>query len=84
MKSFFDPCVNRTLELIDGQVAGVLKRHGVMPKVSFIPDIATVRVLTITQMVLVVGGFGRNEYLFSKITQYCKERNMTTRKPQFP
>lgn len=35
-------------------------------------------------MVLVVGGFGRNAYLYRKIEEYCKERGIGTRTPQFP
>jgi len=33
MKLVFDPCVNRTLELIDGQVASILKSGQKKPKV---------------------------------------------------
>jgi hypothetical protein len=33
MKQVFDPCVNRTLELIDGQVAAVMKAGLGKPKV---------------------------------------------------
>jgi hypothetical protein len=33
MKEMFDPCVNRTLELIDGQVASILKDGRSKPKV---------------------------------------------------
>jgi hypothetical protein len=33
MKEMFDPCVNRTLELIDGQVASILKKGQSKPKV---------------------------------------------------
>ena len=33
MKSFFDPCIKRTLELVDGQVAAVMGKTGVVPKV---------------------------------------------------
>lgn len=33
MKEMFDPCVNRTLELIDGQVASILKNGQSKPKV---------------------------------------------------
>ncbi len=34
MKKLFDPCMNRTLELIDGQVASVVKTTGSKPKAS--------------------------------------------------
>lgn len=33
MKSFFDPCVVRTLELIDEQVAAILEKYKKVPKV---------------------------------------------------
>jgi hypothetical protein len=33
MKKIFDPCVNRTLELIDGQVMDMMKNAKVKPKV---------------------------------------------------
>jgi hypothetical protein len=67
MKKVFDPCVNRTLELIDGQVASVMKGNLSKPK-----------------MVLVVGGFGRNPYLYLKIQEYCAARGISTRQPMNP
>src|SRR4051794_27259252 len=33
MKSFFDPCINRVLELVDGQVLSVMRNFGSKPKV---------------------------------------------------
>jgi hypothetical protein len=66
MKKLFDPCVNRTLELIDGQVASVLKKGLDKPK-----------------MILVVGGFGRNAYLYKKIEEYAQARGIQTRRPMF-
>lgn len=35
-------------------------------------------------MVILVGGFGRNSYLFKKVSEYCSERGILTRKPNFP
>jgi hypothetical protein len=35
-------------------------------------------------MVIVVGGFGRNPYLFKKISEYCEKRRILARKPTFP
>ncbi|ORY18798.1 hypothetical protein BCR34DRAFT_472752 [Clohesyomyces aquaticus] len=67
MRDIFDPCINRTLELIDGQIASILRAGRVKPK-----------------MVIVVGGFGRNEYLFKKVTEYCNERGILARQPTFP
>jgi hypothetical protein len=67
MKQVFDPCVNRTLELIDGQVASVMKAGHGKPK-----------------MVLVVGGFGKNAYLYKKIEEYCKQRSIVVRQPKSP
>ncbi|KAH8678766.1 hypothetical protein BGZ60DRAFT_401802 [Tricladium varicosporioides] len=67
LKEIFNPCVNRTLELIDGQIAAILSSGHRKPK-----------------LVLCVGGFGRNEYLNSKIVEYCNDRNIGTRRPQFP
>ncbi|KAF2685161.1 actin-like ATPase domain-containing protein [Lentithecium fluviatile CBS 122367] len=66
MREIFDPCVNRTLELIDGQIASIIRAKRNKPK-----------------MVLVVGGFGRNAYLFKKIEEYCRERDILARKPNF-
>jgi hypothetical protein len=34
MKDLFDPCINRTLELIDGQVASMLRKVATKPKVN--------------------------------------------------
>ncbi|KUJ23235.1 uncharacterized protein LY89DRAFT_574266 [Mollisia scopiformis] len=70
--AIFDPCVNRILELIDGQVAAVLKSGNRKPKARAL--------ITLDN----VGGFGRNEYLYSKIVEYCKDRNMLTSRPSFP
>ncbi|KAH7141116.1 hypothetical protein EDB81DRAFT_692772 [Dactylonectria macrodidyma] len=67
MKKLFDPCVNRTLELIDGQVASVMKAGLGKPK-----------------MVIVVGGFGRNAYLYKKIEEYAQARGIQTRRPKNP
>jgi len=67
MKSFFEPCVNRTLELVDGQVMDMMRSNQAKPK-----------------MILVVGGFGRNVYLFNKITAYANERGIETRTPDSP
>ncbi|KAK3899799.1 hypothetical protein C8A05DRAFT_46227 [Staphylotrichum tortipilum] len=36
------------------------------------------------QLVLVVGGFGRNQYLYRKIDEYCQGRGIQTRRPGFP
>lgn len=35
-------------------------------------------------MVILIGGFGRSEYLFRQIDEYCKERDMNARKPLHP
>jgi hypothetical protein len=35
MKKLFDPCINRTLELIDGQIASILRNGKTKPKVGF-------------------------------------------------
>ncbi|KAL8400786.1 hypothetical protein RB594_000976 [Gaeumannomyces avenae] len=67
MQKIFDPCVNRVLELVDGQVAAVMKAGHGKPK-----------------MVFLVGGFGRNIYLFKKIQEYCTARGMQTRQPAHP
>ncbi|KAK6356035.1 hypothetical protein TWF718_000409 [Orbilia javanica] len=67
MKQIFDPCVNSTIKLIDGQVTAVMKAGLDKPK-----------------MVLVVGGFGRNQYLYRKIKEYCSTRGIETRQPKFP
>ncbi|KAK0726065.1 hypothetical protein B0H67DRAFT_480099 [Lasiosphaeris hirsuta] len=67
MQQMFDPCVNRTLELIDGQVDSVMKAGLGKPS-----------------MVFVVGGFGRNPYLYRKVQEYCSQRGIGTRQPQFP
>ncbi|KAK3378944.1 hypothetical protein B0T24DRAFT_663235 [Lasiosphaeria ovina] len=67
MELVFDPCVNRTLELIDGQVDSVMKTSSRKPK-----------------MVFVVGGFGSNPYLYSKIEEYCSQRSIAARFPPHP
>lgn len=35
-------------------------------------------------MVILVGGFGRNAYLFKKVSEYCAEHDILARKPTFP
>ncbi|KAK6337277.1 hypothetical protein TWF730_002683 [Orbilia blumenaviensis] len=67
MKQIFNPCINGTIQLIDGQVTAVMKSGLGKPK-----------------MVLVVGGFGRNKYLYRKIQEYCSTRGIGTRQPKFP
>ena len=67
MKEIFDHCVNRTLELIDGQVASIIQSGKPKPK-----------------MVLVVGGFGRNDYLYKKVQEYCQPRKIGTLRPKSP
>jgi len=39
MKKVFDPCINRTLELVDGQVAAVMKAGHGKPKVGAYTDL---------------------------------------------
>lgn len=36
------------------------------------------------QLVLVVGGFGRNDYLYRRIEEYCQGRGIQARRPGFP
>ncbi|KAH8659361.1 hypothetical protein BGZ60DRAFT_382721 [Tricladium varicosporioides] len=69
MKAVMNPCVNRTLELVDGQVAALIKNGRSKPKV---------------RMVIVVGGFGRNNYLYNRISEYCEQRGILTRRPAAP
>ncbi len=45
MKKLFDPCVNRTLELIDGQVSAVKKKAGRKPKVRVLLFLADLNLL---------------------------------------
>jgi hypothetical protein len=35
-------------------------------------------------MILVVGGFGRNAFLFNRISEYAAERGIETRTPDAP
>lgn len=35
MRAIMDPCVNRTLELVDGQVASLVKGGRAKPKVEY-------------------------------------------------
>ncbi|RPA89023.1 actin-like ATPase domain-containing protein [Choiromyces venosus 120613-1] len=65
-QEIFDPCINRTLELIDGQIAAV---HAKGSQVKY---------------VFLVGGFGKSEYMFKKVQEYCVARGLETRRPPFP
>ncbi|KAG0637899.1 hypothetical protein HOY80DRAFT_907084 [Tuber brumale] len=65
-QEIFDPCINRTLELIDGQIAAVQSRDS---RVKY---------------VFLVGGFGKSEYMFKKVQEYCVARGLETRRPPFP
>ncbi|KFY05554.1 hypothetical protein V491_09098 [Pseudogymnoascus sp. VKM F-3775] len=67
MKKIFEPVINRTLELIQGQVDAVQNAGLSKPK-----------------MVFVVGGFGRNPYLYEQVQVYCLGTGMKARQPKFP
>jgi|HubBroStandDraft_4_1064222.scaffolds.fasta_scaffold2280577_1 hypothetical protein len=82
----FDPCVNRTLELIDGQVAEIHKK-GARVKVSHSilgsgkeEDIN----VSCDQAVFLVGGFGKSNYMFKKVEEYCSQRGFTAMRPDNP
>jgi hypothetical protein len=34
--------------------------------------------------VFLVGGFGKSEYMFKKVQEYCVARGLETRRPPFP
>ena len=86
VKSFFDPCVNRVLELIDGQVSSVMERCGSKPKVRLAPkeELLDPIAKAETKMVLLVGGFGNNEYLYRKVDEYCSDRSIQICRPNNP
>ncbi|KAI9890224.1 MAG: hypothetical protein M1814_004386 [Vezdaea aestivalis] len=66
LTEMFEFSVNRSLELIDGQVADI-QAKGARVKAVFL-----------------VGGFGKSNYLFSKIKEYCTERGFEALRPENP
>jgi hypothetical protein len=84
MREVFESCVKRTLELVDGQVQALKNSGGSNPKASRLPLNPTTWWADAAQTVFVVGGFGRNQYLFSRIKDYCEAKGIQARQPGFP
>jgi hypothetical protein len=81
----FDPCVNRTLELIDGQAAEIHKK-GARVKVghSILGSGRRGILMSCDQAVFLVGGFGKSNYMFKKVEEYCSQRGFTAMRPNNP
>lgn len=74
VKTAFDPVIEKINNLIDGQINAVKEKEGVSPKVrrrqasSQLPffSLLTDRII---QYVILVGGFGRCNYLYDRVDE---------------
>lgn len=74
IREAFDPVVEKINSLIDGQINAVKEKEGVNPKVrrrqsdsqSPLLPLLTIRM---TQYVIMVGGFGRCNYLYDRVNE---------------
>jgi len=88
MCQIFDPCVNRTLRLLDGQIGAVTSK-GAKIKVVVSPFLHIHQgthelTLASMQFVILVGGFGKSEYLLKKIKDHCRPKGIEVIRPSNP
>ncbi len=81
MKSFFDPCVDKVVELIQGQKQQVeRKRKRLKVNNSFCENVMTRQL--IIQSVFLTGGFGESPYLQEELRCSLEGlRNIAVRRP---
>jgi len=80
MKSFFNPCVDGVVELIQGQIQQVEKRRNRVKVNNSLPKNVTVGQL-IVQNVFLVGGFGESLYLQEELKESLDLRRITMQRP---
>ena len=80
MKSFFNPCVEGVVELIQGQIQQVEKRRNRVKVNNSLPKNVTVGQL-IVQNVILVGGFGESLYLQEELKESLDLRRITMQRP---
>jgi tRNA A37 threonylcarbamoyltransferase TsaD len=88
MRQIFDPCVNRTLRLLDGQIDAVMSK-GAKIKVEISTLLHIYKgihelSLTFTQFVILVGGFGKSGYLLKMIKDLCEPMGIEVIRPSYP
>jgi tRNA A37 threonylcarbamoyltransferase TsaD len=82
----FNPCVNRTLRLLDGQIGAITSKNAKI-KVTVSPFLhiheGTYKLtLTSKQFVILVGGFGTSEYLLKRIKEHCMPKGIEVIRPR--
>ena len=79
----FDPCVNRIIDLIAGQI-GLVQDTGSKVRVCHHPLAQLDHYLTLSsnykQYVFLTGGFGESAYLFDKVHQFTRLRRIQTKR----
>ena len=80
MKSFFDPCVDGVVELIQGQIQQVEVKKNRVKVNNSLSNNVMVRQL-IAQNVFLVGGFGESPYLQEELKESLDLRKITMRRP---
>jgi len=80
MKSFFDPCVDGVVELIQGQIQQVERTKNRVKVNKPLPKNVVARQL-IVQSVFLSGGFGESPYLQEELQFSLNLRKITMRRP---
>jgi len=80
MKSFFDPCVDGVVELIQGQIQQVERKKNRVKVNKPLPKNVVARQL-IVQSVFLSGGFGESPYLQEELQFSLNLRKITMRRP---
>jgi len=80
MRSLFDPCVDGVVELIQGQIQQVERRHNRVKVNNSLPKNVMVRQL-IVQNVLLIGGFGESPHLQEELKRSLALRKLTMQRP---
>jgi hypothetical protein len=80
MRSFFDPSVDRIVELIKGQISQVeKKRSRVKVNSSSVVIVGTGKL--IMQNIFLIGGFGESQYLQEELDFSLRLRRIQLRRP---
>lgn len=80
MKSFFDPCVDQVVELIQGQIQQVERKRNRVKVGNSLPKNVIVRQL-IVQNVFLIGGFGESPFLQEELKYSLDLRKIAMRRP---
>jgi hypothetical protein len=88
MCQIFNPCVNRILRLLDGQIGAITSKDTKIKVTvsSFLHIYEGTYELTLAskQFVILVGGFGTSENLLKRIKDHCRPKGIEVIKPRYP